>query len=258
MFLFMTKSVIVSAALLLTTNTAVRVYNDDFGKNQKQSFKKNMVKAVTGYTFVYTNGTPTKSGVKSSQERFDQKGNRVEEVWYDEKGTSFLESSYSYNEEGIELKNIGVRAHKPFYNNWLYEFNDTTHSLVKYHQQFQLNKEKWVCNYDASGNKLQEQYFDEDGLMLSRRVFKYDAKGCLQEKVEFDGYDNLYRKWVYGYDANGNNISEQEYNADSEIIDQYSMKYDDKGNLTTRFEMNGAGATQRMTVFLYEFYTASR
>ena len=258
MALFIAKTVLVPALFFFGSSSVVRVYNDDFTKSQKASFKINNVKTVTGYTFNYTDGTPTKNGIKSMQEKFDQKGNRIEEIWYEENGKTAREASYTFNEEGIELKNVGMSVHKPFYNNWLYEFNDTTKSIVKYHSQYQLNKEKWVYNYDANGNKTQEQYYDVTGEENLRFVFKYDEKGRLAEKIQFDGYDNLYSKWIFIYDEKGNNITQAQYNSDSEIQKQYSMKYDDKGNLTTRFEQNAKGRTESMTVFLYEFYTTSK
>ena len=257
-FLFI-KTLVLPAALLAGTSSIVRVYNDDFARSQKQNFRNNNVRVVTGWTYVYSeSGTPTKKGVKSSEERFDQKGNRTEEMWYDENGASFLESSYTYNDEGVELKNIGVQMHKPFYNNWLYEIKDTTNELIKFHSQNKINKEKWVYSFDAAGNKTQEKYFDETGLLTDRCVFNYDSKGRLDEKIEFDAYDNLYRKWEYSYDENGNNTGEILYNNDSEVLKQYILKYDEKGNLTTRFEMNAKGVATQMTVFLYEFYTASK
>lgn len=259
MSLFIAKAILMPGLFFFGSSNVVRVYNDDFAKSQKETFKINNVKAVTGYTYNYTDGTPTKNGIKSMQEKFDQKGNRIEEIWYEENGkTSAREATYTFNDEGIELRNVGMSKHKAFYNNWLYEVNDTAKTIVKYHQQYQLNKEKWVYNYDASGNKTQEQYYDIRGEENLRFVFKYDEKGRLSEKIQFDGYDNLYSKWIYTYDENGNNLTQTQYNSDSEIQRLFTMKYDDKGNLTTRFELNSKGRTESMTVFLYEFYTASK
>jgi hypothetical protein len=259
MITFFAKSILFPAAVFYGSSGMMRVYNDDFGRAQKESFRNNHVKVVKGWTYTYSSsGTPINNGIKTSEERFDQKGNRIEEIWYDDKGLSLLETTYSYNEEGIELKNVGIQSHKPFYNTWMYELNDTTRELTRYHSQYRINKEKWIYRYDATGNKMEEKYFDESGMLSSRFVFKYDHKGRLEEKIEFDAYDNLYRKSEYAYDEKGNNTSEQIYNADTELKKQFSMIYDEKGNLTTRFEMDAKGITQKMTIFLYEFYTTSR
>jgi hypothetical protein len=259
MTFFFAKSVLIPAVVLYSATSLLRVYNDDFGRTQKETFRNNSVKAVRGWTYTYSgNGTPVNKGVKTSDERFDPSGNRVEETWYDDKGASLLETTYSYNEEGIELKNVGIQSHKPFYNNWMYSLNDTTKELTKYHSQYRINKEKWIFDFDAAGNKSGEKYFDATGMLSSRFAFKYDQQGRLEEKIEFDAYDNLYRKSDYVYDERGNNISEDIYNADSELQKQFSMKYDEKGNLTTRFEMDPKGITQKMTIFIYEFYTTSR
>jgi uncharacterized protein YkuJ len=258
MSLFFARSFVFPALLLAGPMSTVNVYNEDFGRIQKENLKNNNVKSVTGWTFTYKDGTPVKNGVRSSEEHFDQKGNRIEEIRYDEKGVSMKESTFSYDEEGVELRNIGVDNHKPFYNNWVYEFNDTTNELTRMHSQFRLNKEKWVYKYDVTGNKVEERYFDLGGVYVEHTVLKYDGKGKLSERIVFDAYDNLNRKTIYTYDEKGNNISEVTYNSDMEILNQYSMKYDDKGNLTTRFEMDAKGITRQMTVFLYEFYTTTR
>jgi hypothetical protein len=253
---FLAKSVLIPAALVFSYTTVVRVYNDDFGRFQKENFRNNSVRVVKGWTYTYSgNGTPVSNGIKTSEERFDPNGNRVGETWYDEKGAETMSSTYSYDESGIELRNVGMQMHKPFYNNWMYAYNDTTKELTKYHSQNLINKEKWIYTFDGNGNKQEERHFDGTGMIDSRFAFKYDEKGRLSEKIEFDAYDNLYARTEYLYDEKGNNVSENLYNSDSELKRQYAMKYDQKGNLTTRFEMDAKGVTQKMTIFLYEFYS---
>lgn len=251
----------VSAGLPSATNGfsyqqagSTHVYNEDFGKKQKENFKQNNVHSISGYTFVYQNGTPVKNGVKTSLETFDKRGNLIEDIVFSEKGETSSEFTNSYNDDGILLKSIGMVNHKPRYNFWTYHYNDSTGTLTKSHAKSNLYKEKWVYKFDKEGNKTEEEYYDADGYLLSRKAFKYDEKNRLLEKIEFDAYDNLFEKVVYLYDAKGNNTTQNIYNADSEILKQYTLIYDDNGNLTTRITANSKGVTQNMTVYLYQFF----
>lgn len=248
---------LIPATILFASASITHVYNEDFGKRQKEGLQKNHVQSISGWTFVYNNGTPVKNGVKTSIERFDLNGNRTEDVFFNEKGETFSEFTYTYNPDGIELKSIGMVRHKPVYNFWSYNYNDSTGIMEKYHAKQKLNKEKWVYKFDKEGNKLEELYYDTEGYQVSRKVFKYDEQQRLSEKIEFDAYDNLFEKWVYAYDAKGNNTKQVQYNSDSEIIRQYQLVYDEKGNLTTRITSNAKGVTETMTVFLYEFYPST-
>src|SRR5687767_13364976 len=80
------KAIFIPATMLLSSLSFTHVYDEDFGKKQKESLKKNYVHSISGWTFVYQNGVAPKSGVKTSIERFDEKGNRTEDVFFNEKG----------------------------------------------------------------------------------------------------------------------------------------------------------------------------
>ena len=251
------KAILIPASILFASASITHVYNEDFGRKQKENFQNNSVQSISGYTFIYENGTPVKKGTKTSVEHFDEKGNRTVDVFFNQNGETMSEFTHSFNDDGIELKSVGMINHKATYNFWAYNYNDSTGTLEKYHTKQNLFKEKWIYKFNKEGSKTEEQYFDTEGYLLSRKVFLYDSKTRLSEKIEFDAYDNLFEKWAYSYDEKGNNTKQVQYNADSEMLNQFSLVYDEKGNLTTRIVTNSKGVTQEMTVYLYQFFSAT-
>ena len=252
------KAILVPASILFATANTTHVYNEDFGKKQKENFQNNYVQSISGFTFTYVNGTPVKNGSKTSLEKFDSKGNLAEEVFFNRNGETIIEFTHTYNDDGIHLKSLGMVNHKATYNFWAYDYNDSTNTVTKYHTKKNLFKEKWVYKFNKDGNKTEEEYYDTEGYLLSRKVFKYDEKNRLTERIEFDAYDNLFGKNIFTYDSKGNNTKLTEYSADSEILNDYTYMYDEKGNLTTRISTDAKGMTKEMTVYLYEFYTAGK
>ncbi len=129
---------------------------------------------------------------------------------------------------------------------------------------------KQDSEYDASGNlisriiykynanKITENYYNGDGLLLSRRIktvnennkpleiVQYFGDGtlCLRQEFsylenskissveEYDEHNNIREKTLYKYDANGNLAEVQIYNSANNLVKRNSYKNDSKGNPT--------------------------
>jgi hypothetical protein len=192
-------------------------------------------------------------GNKTSFERIDKNGFRSEESYYDSKGTSYLEYSHTYAPNGMMLTSIGIRGDLTQYLNWNYRFRDER-TVERTTSKGYNNKQRWIYKLDENRNKIEEQYFDPDGLHSYTRYYVFDGKNNLTEKTEYDGYGNLFEKWVYKYDDKGNNTEQAQYDSQGKIFYTYKLKYDDKGNLISKFLLDKSGQIRQLTVYLYQFY----
>ena len=230
-----------------------RLYNEDLGKRMNEQIKQNNVQSITGYTFSYVNGVLGKESYKSSVEMFDKSGNKTEDAVYAANGESEFSFIYSYNEEGIQLKNVGIRLHKPVYNFWSYEIIDSLSALKRYHTDTR-NTEYWMSYFDKNGRKVKEEYYGKDGFLDHSKVFAYDnTTGRLTEKSQLDGYGNVYSRSVYTYDEKGNNTSVIQYDAMGKMFQTNLLSYDEKGNVKTSAIQDHSNTLITMTVYSYAF-----
>ena len=86
--------------------------------------------------------------------------------------------------------------------------------------------------YNDNGNRIEENQYDEEGELTSKRKYKYDDNGNVIEANQYDEEGELTRKYKYKYDDNGNRIEAKEYDEDGELENEssYEYKFDDKGN----------------------------
>lgn len=230
-----------------------RLFNEDMGKRMNEQIKARGIMSITGYTFGFTNGTLDKESYKSSVEVFDRNGLRTEDALYHPGGESESSFLYAYNEEGIQLKAIGISRHKPVYNFWSYEIIDSLSALKKYHSD-PGKKEYWLSYFNEKGQKVKEEYFNADGYKDFSREFVYDGEGRITEKKHFDGYGNLYSKLSYGYDELGRNTLITQYATGNIVFGSTLISYDEKGNVKTTTSRDHTGTTTGMTVYSYTFY----
>ncbi len=230
-----------------------RVYNEDMGKRMNEQIRMSNVRGITGYTFNYTAGILNKESYKSSVEVFDRSGNKSEDAVYMKDGETTSSYLYTHNEEGIELKNVGIELHKPVYNNWSYEIVDSLSALKKYHTDGK-SKEYWLTQYDESGRKTREYYYAHDGILDYTKELKYDKTGRLSEKFQYDSYGNLYTRWSYIYDVSGSITSVIQYEPKGNVFQTTSFSYDNKNNVSTSTLTDHTGKYISMTVYMYDYY----
>ena len=56
-----------------------------------------------------------------------------------------------------------------------------------------------ATTYDISGNKIEEEFYNADGILSFKSAFAYEA-GRLIEATSYSGVDNLFGKTEYSYD----------------------------------------------------------
>ena len=118
---------------------------------------------------------------------YNEKGNKIEENYYNSNGRLYSKTTYKYDEKGNMIED---------------NFYDSDDGSLIY---------KNTYKYDEKGNKIEEYHYDEDGKFNYKNTYKYDEKGNNIEKNNYDSNGRLDSKYTYEYDKNNNWTQRIEY-----------------------------------------------
>ena len=118
---------------------------------------------------------------KNLQITFNEKGNKLEENWFNPDGRLDFKWTYKYDDKGNQIEENG------FNSDGRLSFKST-------------------YKYDDKGNKIEQNSFNPDGSLGSKYTYKYDDKGNKIEENSFNPDGSLYYKatYKYTYDQQGN------------------------------------------------------
>ena len=118
---------------------------------------------------------------KNLQITFNEKGNKLEENWFNPDGRLDFKWTYKYDDKGNQIEENG------FNSDGRLSFKSTYKS-------------------DDKGNKIEQNSFNPDGSLGSKYTYKYDDKGNKIEENSFNPDGSLYYKatYKYTYDQQGN------------------------------------------------------
>ena len=117
---------------------------------------------------------------------YNEKGNKIEENYYNSNGRLIYKNTYKYDEKGNKIE-------ENYYNS-----NGRLYSKTTY-------------KYDEKGNKIEDYHYDEDGKFNYKYTYKYDEKGNIIEENHYDSNGRLDSKYTYEYDKNNNWTQRIEY-----------------------------------------------
>ena len=118
---------------------------------------------------------------------YNEKGNKIEENYYNSNGSLIYKNTYKYDEKGNIIE-------ENYYNS-----NGRLYSKTTY-------------KYDEKGNMIEDNFYDsDDGSLIYKNTYKYDEKGNNIEKNNYDSNGRLYSKYTYEYDKNNNWTQRIEY-----------------------------------------------
>ena len=142
--------------------------------------------------------------------KYNDKGNKVEEVTYSPYGDFLYRSIYKYGAKG----NIVEVAKHDFEGNLMRQeiYDDKGNMTQSANYDKGDLKGKSIYKYDDKGNKVEEGYYGTDGSSKDKSIYKYDDKGNKVEEAYYEKGD-LKRKdiYKYQYDNLGNIINTSEY-----------------------------------------------
>ena len=185
--------------------------------------------------------------------RFNNKGNILEECFYESDGDLSYRTIYIYNEnDDKKLEQLKTFSDgNTIISDYKYTYDEKGNLL-----------EERLC--DLYGRKIAEKKYDEKGNMLEEIKYlmgyayninkcTYDEKGNKLEECRYLN-DRLFSKNKYTYNDKGNKLEGEgcRYDSDGEL--EYILKYiyDDKGNkLETRYFINEV-EEEPSSIWIYE------
>lgn len=141
--------------------------------------------------------------------RYDDNGNRIEEIGYDPNGNVFMKMTYKYDDNG------NLTEEKSY---------DSDSGIDS----------KSIYKYDASGNKIEDNDFDSEG-RISKCTYKYDDKGNKLEVINYFLDGSISGKATYKYDEKSNVIEEYDFNVQFTREDD---KYNTEQMTTCQYEFD--------------------
>jgi hypothetical protein len=228
-----------------------------FEEKQKEVVKENQVFALTTWDYYYTNGKPSKSGIKTSFNKYDRFGNVVELITYKLKDTAAFET-FKYDNEGkrtnyVKKKGIKVSYQKSskydndgklimetgfdgtsdFQNDYVYNGDGKLESIT-YILDKRINEKR---SFEHEGNMTNIKVYNSKKEITSYLALKYDDHNNVVEEMVYSSDKIPTEKKLYVYDNNNNVISEVKYRGDS-FYYKLTYLYNSKGELTNIDEEN--------------------
>ncbi len=160
---------------------------------------------------------------------YNEKGNKIEENYYNSNGSLIYKNTYKYDEKGNKIE-------ENYYNS-----NGRLYSKTTY-------------KYDEKGNMIEDNFYDsDDGSLIYKNTYKYDEKGNKIEEYHYDEDGKFNYKYTYKYDEKGNNIEKNNYDSNGRLDSKYTYEYDKNNNWTQRIQYKNT-IPHRITERIIEYY----
>jgi antitoxin component YwqK of YwqJK toxin-antitoxin module len=142
---------------------------------------------------------------------YDEKGNKIEELRYDYKGSLAEKMVFSRDDKGRQVK-ISYKPDGKMESKWVFTFDDkgklTGGTAYNPDGTVKLKMERI---FDASGRLIEASMHNPDGSLMNKTLFKYDAEGKPTEQAVYDAVGELMQRSVWSkagnddelYDNNG-------------------------------------------------------
>lgn len=187
--------------------------------------------------------------------KYDENGNKVEDVAYDGKGNLFSKSISKYDDKGNEIERAFYNANGVLTSKSISKYDDRGNKieLASYHASGVLTSRS-VFKYNDRGDEIDNAEYNANGGLTSRCISKYDDKRDKIEEVTYNEKGELFFKSISKYDAMGNRTECIGYNPNGTLSFKFISKYDDKGNKIENAEYNEKGTLTGINTLSYIYY----
>ncbi|MDA3912451.1 MAG: hypothetical protein PF448_13945 [Bacteroidales bacterium] len=150
--------------------------------------------------------------IKSEFIEYDQAGNIVLSIKYDEEGNIIEKSEFTYDNDNRKLTEKQYLSEDEIAEEHRFTYDDKG-ELSEIHTDYAEGYSSTrKIQYNPKENERIELEIDEDDEMEEKHVFKYhETHGKLTERAEYDDREKLVQKTVYTYDDKGRVIEQSEY-----------------------------------------------
>lgn len=141
---------------------------------------------------------------------YDERKNKIREIYYDKKGKAQSKITYEYNDKGDEIRkvtsviknNILEITEERVYR---YKYDEKGNKIEKdyyYNSEGRHLAEKIVYEYNDEGNETKRIYYEGQGAKKGRIIFRYDENNNIEEIEEIYRWEKTLQK----YDKDGSSV----------------------------------------------------
>ena len=137
---------------------------------------------------------------------YNEKGNKIEENYYNSNGSLDFKDTYKYDEKGNKIEKNRYNSDGSLYYKVTYKYDGKGNKIEVNH--YDSNGSlilKYTYKYDENGNKIEECWYNEDGSLIVKFTPKYDENGNMMEVNNYDSNGSLHKKFTYKYEYDKNN-----------------------------------------------------
>jgi len=247
---------------------------------EKENIIKYNIKSVTLTEHkIYVTGDMDITGSLNSFERFDLRGNILEELKYSSEDSIHFFYNYKYSSKGNILEKTKFDSIDSMETKSVFKYDNLdrniieeidfgtdskiiSHKLNHYNQKGQLTQSdefnniegiikatKRLFKYDDRGNLIEEIYYPSDGVPYTRILYAYNKFDNLSTKTNYIKPNIVYKKTTYQYDENGHLLQEESNEQGDRFRETYT--YDKAGKEIECVDLNPDGYSESWT-FQYD------
>ena len=162
--------------------------------------------------------------------KFDRDGKRVEKFHYRIDGVALPKTTYSYDSNGVLLK-------------------ENYYSAVSGEPYLET-----IYTYDSQGKLKQEISRNiEDNKVFSRKLYSHDLKRNYTEVVEYNSDSVVRGKLGFSWNNQGKVSEVIGFSPKGEILGKGTISYDEKGNIAEMVCSPSDGSPERREKYTYDF-----
>ena len=187
-----------------------------------------------------------------SEYEYDEQGNQIKAVSYDESGNIESRLKYEYDGQGNQTKRTSYDESGNIEGWSEHEYDGQgNQTKITYYAENGNIKSRSEYVYDTQGNKTKEVFYDENGNIKSWSEYEYDAQGDKTKSVDCDENGNIVNGYEHVYDAEGNEIKYVSY-WDGKINSWSEYGYDGQGNQTKKVSYDESGNIESRSEYEYD------
>jgi len=215
------------------------------------------IKSITEWTHsIEKNRKPSKDGFKTGYKLYNNRGDIVEDCWFEIGGKLISKQTYIYDRLGNLKKEhhhnpmgLIIETEIPKYNSngkIVEVITKGTYTIIK----------KTINHYDKNGHLLEQVHYNRNKKIIAKSLFEYDNKGNLISEKEYDEKNGkILTHTTNKYDVNNNLV----YTLNKGFFEgfgdsEFTFKYNEEGYETECIELDSNHNPISLTKSKYEFY----
>ncbi len=193
---------------------------------------------------------------EKTEYKYDEKGNIIAIVQYDEEGTFISKEEIKYNESGNVTDRVQFDADGKTTGRNAYNYNgDKEIEEIEYDAKENLIS-KTLAKFNEAGKETTSTQTNAQGKLISSVLNVFDDHGNVIEKIFKDFYSKNIR---YAYDDQNRMIGQEIFDSNGLLLRRNTFAYDDEGNVTEEqtYEMDPSrGGRDKHFGSRYEYFKA--